>query len=277
MPTPNFAHDNTPPAGVTRADQTPNNGAPAGVPRASQAPDNTLPGNVAVSTPAHANGAPVGVARADETPNNAAPGNVAVSTPAHANGAPVGIARADQTPNNAAPGSVPVSTAVHDNTAPAGIARADQTPNNGTPAAVPVSNTAGTHSTPQQVGYTPTVGAPTDDTMHTPALTFVGNLILNQVFGFYKAQAASVIKGVQLNVQKIPAGADVIVELVDADGISLARTATLPAGEGFKEIVFVTPLPLLVGAVVRAKITQIGAGATPGAYLTCNLIVQLTP
>lgn len=276
MPTPNFTHDNTPPVAVTRADQTPNNGAPAGVPRASQAGDNTPPGNVTVSTPAHSDGAPVGIARPSQAPDNTAPGNVAVSTPAHADGAPVGIARADQTPNNAAPGNVAVSTPAHDNTAPTGIARPDETPNDGAPGAVPAGNTTGTHSTPQQIGYTPTLGPLTDETMHTPALIFVGNLILNQVFGYYKAPAACAITGVQLNVQKAPAGADVIIDLVDADGVSLARTATLPAGESFVNVNFAQPLPLLNAAVVRAKVTQIGAGATPGAYLTANLVVQLT-
>lgn len=276
MPTPNFTHSNTEPTAVARADQTPANGAPAAVPRASQAGDNTPPGAVAVSTAAHNDVAPTAVARPDQTPANAAPGAVTVSTPAHANGAPAAVNRADQTPDNTAPAGVAVATAAHNNAAPSAVARADQTPVDGTPAAVPVGNTAGTHSTPQQVGYTPTLGPLTNDTMHTPTLSFAGNLALNQVFGFYKAPAPCAITGVQLVAQKAPAGADVIIELTDADGVSLARTATLPAGQSFNAVTFGTPLPLLNAAIVRAKVTQIGTGANPGAFLTANLIVQLT-
>ncbi len=276
MPTPNFAHDNTPPGGVPRGDQTPANGAPNGVTLASHVFDNTQPGAVPVATGAPGNGAPTAIARPSQEQTGVAPGQVAVATPEPANGAPTAIARVDQTPQNGAPDGVAVSTAAHNNAAPGAIPRPDQTPGNVDAGAVPVANTAGTASTPQPIALVPSIPALSDENMHTATLSAVGNLAVNQVFGFYKAPAAAVVKGVQLAAQKAPAGADVIVSLVDADGIALGRTATLPAGQAFAEVTFGTPLPLLTAAVVRAKVTQIGTGNTPGAYLTANLVVQLT-
>lgn len=271
-----FTRSNTPPDSIPRASQVPNNGAPGAVTIGVGARTGAAPVGVAFASMALNNGAPAGIARASQVPNNAAPGAVAIGIGARTAAEPAGIARPSQTPNNGAPAAIARTSQAPDNTAAVAIARASQTPSNVAPGAHPIASTAGTHDTPQQVGYAPTLATPTDDTMHTPALIFIGNLALNQVFGFYKAPAACAVRGVQLAVQKAPVGADVIIELVDSAGVSLARTATLPAGETWKEITFVTPLPLLNAAIVRARCTQIGAGNTPGAYLTCNLIVQLT-
>ncbi|MES2692788.1 MAG: hypothetical protein V4773_04890 [Verrucomicrobiota bacterium] len=291
MPTPNFTHDNTAPTAVTRPNETPSNTPPGDVTVLLPAHSNTPPAGVSLSVMAGTTSEPTAVTYASQTPSNTPPGGVTVSTPAYNNGLPTaisradqtpndtppgGVARADQTPGNTPPGAVAVPTPVYDNTAPSGIARADQTPINGAPGAVPVSGTNGTQSTPQPIGYTPALGALTNNTMHTPSLHFTGNLALNQVFGLYKAPAACAITGVQLATQKAPVGADVVIDLVDADGVSLARTATLPAGQSFAAVNFGTPLPLLNAAIVRAKIAQTGTGNNPGAYLTANLIVQLT-
>lgn len=276
MPTVNFTRSNTPPDSIARASQVPNNGAPGAVTIGVGARTGANPAAIAKASMVGNNGAPAGVPRASQAPNNAAPAAVTIGVGARTGGEPVGVAFASMALNNGAPGGVPRASQAPDNAAPGAVAFESQAPDNAAPGARAIGSTSGTHDTPQQVGYAPTLGTPTDDTMHTPALIFVGNLLLNQVFGFYKAPAACAVKGVQLAVQKAPVGADVIVELVDAAGVSLARTATLPAGEAWKEITFVTPLPLLNAAIVRARCTQIGAGNTPGAYLTCNLIVQLT-
>lgn len=275
MPTPDFTQDNT---------------APAAVALASQGHDDTAPATVSISTPAHSNGAPlavmlasmagtagepVAVPRASQLPDNTAPWGVTVAPPPFSNTPPSAIARPDQTPSNASPATIARVDQTPSDGAPASVVRADQTPSNHEPGVVPVPATTGTDSTPQPIGYTPPLGPLSDETMHTPSLHFTGNLSLNQIFGYYVAPAACVVKGVQLFAQKAPAGADVVVTLVDADGNSLSRTATLPAGASTTNVTFGTPLPLLNAATVRAKITQVGTGANPGAYLTANLIVQL--
>jgi len=134
-------------------------------------------------------------------------------------------------------------------------------------------STRGTPDTPRLLDYVPTIPAPDDTTMQTPVLNFAGQLLLGQLFGIYRAPTAAVIKGIQLVAQVAPVGADVIIDLVDSAGVSLGGTATLPAGETWSEITLLTPIMVVTGAVIRAKVTQIGS-AKPGSFLTATLIIQ---
>lgn len=245
MPTVSMTPSNTPPTGVTRASQVPANDAPSGVTRASQAGSATPPTAVALASLAGDNTPPTGVTRTSQTPS---------ATP------PSGVAGAVQVPGN---------------DAPATVTGGSFTPDNGAPSARTLSRTRPTDTVPSPIGYAPTIPAPTDESMHTPALIQTGKLVADVIFGFYKTKAAEVILGVQLAIQDLPTGADVIITLVDAEGTTLARTATLPAGESYKDVPFETPLALLAGAIVRAKVTQVGS-TKPGSYLTANLIVQRT-
>lgn len=275
MPTPNFTLDNTAPAAVALASLAYDNTAPAGVAVATGAYDNGAPVAVALANMAGTVLDPVAVPRGSQTPDNTAPAGVTVGTPAFDNTPPATVTRPDQTPSNAAPAAIARADQTPSNGAPSTIARPDQTPADAAPGAVAIPASTGTASTPQPIGYTPPLGPLSDATMQTPTLNFAGNLALNQIFGYYVAPAACVVKGVQLSAQKAPLGADAIITLVDADGISLGRTATLPSGQTTANITFNPTLPLLNAATVRAKVTQIGTGNNPGAFLTANLIVQL--
>lgn len=275
MPTPEFTQDNAAPLLVALALQSHDHNAPAAVAISTPAHSNSAPSTVAMASMAGTAGAPVAVPRASQVPDNASPSGIPVAAPPFNATPPSAIARPDQTPSNASPMTVVRADQTPSDGAPASVVRADQTPSDNAPRALPVATTTGTDSTPQPIGYTPPLGPLSDETMHTPSLHFTGNLSLNQIFGYYVAPAACVIKGVQLFAQKAPAGADVVITLVDADGTSLSRTATLPAGASTINVNFGTPLPLLNGATVRAKVTQIGAGVNPGAYVTATLIVQL--
>ena len=245
MPTVSMTPSNTPPTAVPRTSQTPDNGGPAGV---------TLPAMAGNAAP------PAAVTLASQAGD---------ATP------PAGVPRASQTPSNTPPGGVAGAVQAPDNSAPVAVTGGDFTPSGGAPAAVALGNTDPTDTVPTPIEYSPIIPPTTDANMHTASFIQTGKLILNSIFGFYKAPAPVVIKGVQLAIQTLPTGADVIITLVDADGITLGRTATLPAGEVYADVLFETPLPLLTGAIVRAKVTQIGSG-TPGSYLTANLVAQLT-
>ncbi|MBC8009151.1 MAG: hypothetical protein H7067_03535 [Burkholderiales bacterium] len=131
-------------------------------------------------------------------------------------------------------------------------------------------------SAPQLVAYTPTIPDPTDRAMHTATFYFTGNLTVAQAFGLYKSPSAVVIRGVQLAAQTAPVGSVVIIELVDADGVSLGRTATLPAGALYADITFGTPLSLGANTIIRAKVTAVGS-TTPGGYLQVTLLAQVIP
>lgn len=134
----------------------------------------------------------------------------------------------------------------------------------------------GTASAAQPIEPAPIVPDPSDENMHTATLYFNGKLTLAQVFGLYVAPAAVVIKSVQLAAQTAPQGASAIIELVDADGISLGRTATLPAGEKIAHVVFDPPLALSAATIVQAKVTAVGS-TTNGGYLQATLVAQVIP
>lgn len=237
---------------------------------------NAAPGAPALPSYAGTGGAPGAVAVPSFAGTGAAPGAVPGVPAAPVNALPGAVATASFAGTAAQPGAVPLAAMAPSNAAPSAIALPGYAATAAAPGAIALSNMTGTADVPQQVGYAPIVPSPTDETMHTATLTIIGNLALNQLSGAYQAPAPCVIKGVQLSLQKAPAGADVIITLVNADGVSLDRTATLPAGDSYAFVTFATPLPQLNGAIVRVKVTQIGAGANPGAYLTANLVVQLT-
>ena len=244
MPTLDFNHSNTAPTAIPRASQTPSNAAPAAVALAAMAGSNT---------------APAAVALAGLTPDN---------TP------PTGVPRESQSPSDTAPAAVALAGLTPDNTSPTGVPRASQTPSNTAPTAVAFGSTTGTASAPQPIAFAPIFTDPTDGNMHTASFQFAGQLTLDQLFGLYKAPANVVIRGVQLFARKAPEGAAAIIELVDSEGNSLDRTASLPENETIAAVVFDTPRPVVVGTIVRAKITQVGS-IKPGAYLTATLFVQI--
>lgn len=243
MPTLDYTPSNTPPVGIALGSSAQSNGAPGAVPL------DLVPTGIG----------PVALAVPSGAPSNVPPGVVALNLAA-SNAAPVAVAFANQAPTGAGPGA---------------ITMADRTPASDQPTAIPFAASAGTAAVPQQVNPPAVTAALSDQNMHTAALQFTGKLSLNQIFGFYRAPAAGVIRGVQLSAQTPPTGSDAVIELVDSDGNLLGRSATLPAGQAYANVNFATPLPVLLGAIVRAKITQIGSG-TAGGYLTVNLVVQLS-
>lgn len=190
----------------------------------------------------------------------ASPGVLALTGMAPTATSPSAKALADMTPSVAAP---------------EGLALAGMNPTAAAPSTKALAATAPTDDAPQQVASVASAPTPTNANMITPALIQTGKLVVGTTFGFYEAPAPAVVTGVQLTVQTVPVGADVIIELVDTDGNSLGVTATLPAGESYKTVNFGTPVALLTGAKVRAKVTQVGS-TTAGSYLTANLLVQLT-
>jgi len=111
-------------------------------------------------------------------------------------------------------------------------------------------------------------GGTTLTNMTTHPLFFIGTLVLNQIFGYFKAPAAVTITSVQAFAQTAPTGADAIITLVDGAGASLGVVATIPAGTNYFSVS--TSLAVAVGGVVQAKITQIGS-TVAGGYVTIAL------
>lgn len=192
------------------------------------------------------------------------------------NTAPVFVGQALGAGVGDAPAVVPGATEAFTADAPSALPGATVALTNVAPAALAATDTTGVIDTPRPRDFWPAIPTPIDPTMQTPALTFAGQLILDQVFGIYRAPEACVIKGIQLAAQVAPEGADVIIDLVDSEGVSLARSATLPADEPWSDTDFVTPLPILADGIVRAKVTQVGS-SKPGSFLTVTLIVQILP
>lgn len=222
--------------------------------------NNTGPTAVTVPTMAGTGSAPTGVDAPDFAGDGDAPDAVAVASKAGTASAPDGV--------------TPASFA-GTGTGATGVALAGLTPTDTGPTAktAPIGG-AGTASVPQQVAASTALQPITDSNMHTATLNFFGRVKVGQLFGFYQAPAPGKVVGIQLASQVKPVGDDLIAELTDADGTSLARSATLLDGEGTAQVTFETPLPFLAGAVIRGKPLQVGTG-TPGSYLTMTLIIQL--
>jgi hypothetical protein len=103
------------------------------------------------------------------------------------------------------------------------------------------------------------------------SMLFFGELIEDQLFGFFKAPTAYQIIGAQIAAQIAPEGADVTVDLVNALNAEQGRIATLADGSSAQETIFGTPLQLAAGTIIRAKILTTGT-TQPGGYLNLNLI-----
>ncbi|HEY0966928.1 MAG TPA: hypothetical protein VGD88_06035 [Opitutaceae bacterium] len=221
----------------------------------------------------HSNTGPSGITLPATTPTDSSP-DEAGSVPSFSNDAPDGVG----------------TPATPDNTAPTGISLPATTPTSdspdahGTPATPTTDAPDGigdlandqepTGDAPSPIDWVPIVTDPTNANMHTASLNLIGNLTLDQEFGYYKAPAACVNLGLQISLQKAPTGSDAIIELVNSAGDSLGREVTIPAGAVYAEITHETPLPLTAGSIVRGKVKQKGS-TIAGAYATLTLIQQL--
>lgn len=102
------------------------------------------------------------------------------------------------------------------------------------------------------------------------SVTWVGSAILNEIFGYFRAPAATTFRVAQISAQDIPTGAAIIITMVNGAGVSLGVTATLASGSSFQET-NISALALAAGGVVRFKFTQIGV-TNAGGYITINLL-----
>lgn len=273
-----FTHANGAPGGITPPSYAGTGTAPTArtLSAALGAPDNGAPAGITPPSYAGTAAEPTARALAAMAGTEAAPGGIVPPSYAGTGDAPTArdLPMAT-TPTEAAPAGIAPPSYAGTGSAPGAVAGPDLTGTASTPAAraLPAA-TVPTANVPQTVGYAPSLSTPTDDTMHTPSLPFAGRLTAGQLFGFYKPTVAVAVRGVQLAIQDPATGADVIVELCDSDGTGLGRTATLPAGAAFADVTFGTPLPLAVGTLLRAKVTQVGS-TKAGSFLTANLIVQV--
>jgi hypothetical protein len=109
--------------------------------------------------------------------------------------------------------------------------------------------------------------------MHTPSFTNGGDAVLNQVFGYYKAPVLAAIIGLQISVQDAPVGAGFSIDLVDGAGALLGEQITLGDGQSINDVEI--EIPLVVGAIVRAKVTGVG-GTSPGGFINLVLVIEQT-
>lgn len=100
--------------------------------------------------------------------------------------------------------------------------------------------------------------------------TWVGSAILNEIFGYFMAPAATNFRKAQISAQEVPTGAAINITLVDGAGVSLGQVAVLAAGAAFQET-DISALAVAAGGVVRFKFTLIGS-TNPGGYITINLL-----
>ena len=221
----------------------------------------------------HSNTGPDAVALPATTPTASSP-DAAGSVPSRTSDGPEGVGT-PASPSNTAPDGITLPGTTPDSDAP-DVVGAPDAPTADVPDVIGdlANDQEPTADAPTPIEWVPIVTDPSNANMHTASLNYIGNLTLDQEFGYYKAPAACVNLGLQISLQKAPTGADAIIELVNSAGDSLGREVTIPAGAVYAEITHETPLPLTAGSIVRGKVKQKGS-TTAGAYATLTLIQQL--
>ena len=102
---------------------------------------------------------------------------------------------------------------------------------------------------------------------------FVGDLVLTQTEGYFKAKAAASVLGFQLHAQTAPTGASVLVQAVKNGAAVAGAIATLTNGQKSQETTFGSAITLAIGDTLQFVITQIGS-TTPGSELDVRAILQ---
>ena len=103
--------------------------------------------------------------------------------------------------------------------------------------------------------------------------TFFGEAIHDAIFGWHTAYEALYVTRIELEAQEAPADGTLTISLVDADGVSLARTISLINGDTHA-VADIADLAVAAGGSIRAKISAAGTTG-PGSWLTLRLF--LTP
>lgn len=107
--------------------------------------------------------------------------------------------------------------------------------------------------------------------MSAAFLKIEGDLVLNQVFGYFSPANNAKIVDVQIFAQRAPTGADAIFALVDGSGTPTGDIFTLPAGQS--GVALRPSINVPAGAVRQLKITQIGSSVA-GAYVGLSINYQ---
>ncbi len=104
-------------------------------------------------------------------------------------------------------------------------------------------------------------------------LIFNGDLIEEQIFGYWKAGFSVSIIGVQTSLQNACTGSAGSMDLVNGSNIEQSRVVSFSVGDKTQESIFETPLSISAGGVIKGKIKSIGSD-DPGSGLVANLIIQ---
>ena len=238
-------------------------------------PDNTAPTAKALGDgfPANSDAAAKAVG---SVPDNDAP--VAHTVPTSE---PTAAAPAAKSPSAGVPANdAPASTAVP--STPANTAAAPKTlgasePSNTAPTGKPTGTFQPTQDVPRPLLLS-AIASPTDNTVNTPTINLPGILTLDQITGWTRIPAGSVLTRAQVQLGEAPdaGGDDAEIQLVDANGDPYGLTITVPAGDTYGQSIPGAPIALAADAYVRAKVTQIGSANLPGGFGVVTLFTQLT-
>lgn len=138
---------------------------------------------------------------------------------------------------------------------------------------IPASDTVSGYITGAEVAATYLAKT---DAIHFVPMIFFGSAIDEQVFGYFYAERAAKILGVQMSAQTAPVGATLTIDLVDANGVEQSQIASLAAGSKEQRTIFASPFSVSAATAWRGKIKSVGS-STPGGYITANLIIQPNP
>lgn len=103
-------------------------------------------------------------------------------------------------------------------------------------------------------------------------IPFFGDVVLNQVFGYFSPPSNLNVLGMQIFAQEIPTGANVTVDIVNSSGVEQTKIGTLNAGNSYQTTTFGSPLAVTGGDFIQLKIKSVGSGV-PGGWLTVALVL----
>lgn len=105
-------------------------------------------------------------------------------------------------------------------------------------------------------------------------MIFMGELTDEQQYGYFVCPAAGNIIDISHDIQDVPTGADVSVDLTKA-GVEQTKLSAIADGQQVQKTTFGAPLACVQGDVIRCKVKQVGS-TFAGGWLKSVLTFQIT-
>lgn len=112
-----------------------------------------------------------------------------------------------------------------------------------------------------------------NDLMVIPMI-FMGELTVDQSYGYFVADADGEIRSITHEAQDAPSGSDVTID-VTKNSVEQANPSVLADGQYVQKTTFGVAIPVSAGEVIRLKVKQVGS-TDAGSWLKSNIYFRPT-